>query len=198
MSFLLDDSASHSCVLSNFLFVVCTVSVFRPYNFVAESFIIDGINRAVGISFFTILLMGLVASLKASGLIYKLVQFAEQRSKNKLHAESWIAGVSTASVLLTTHSVVAILMVAEFANKTGERMKVLPIRRANILSLVVCAFPFLLPYFIPVILMANTTHVDPEFGLASVSPLEVGMNNFVAWGLFFMGIITIAFGYGRK
>jgi len=60
-------------------------------NMVAKSFIIDGINRAVGISFFTILLMGLVATLKASGLVNKLVAFAEQHSQTQKHAEGWIA-----------------------------------------------------------------------------------------------------------
>ena len=45
-----------------------------------------------------------------------LVHFAEQRSKTKKHAESWIAGTVGAAVLLTTHSIVAILTVAEFAN----------------------------------------------------------------------------------
>jgi len=152
-------------------------------NMVAKSFIIDGVNRAVGISFFTILLMGLVATLKASGLVNQLVEFAEKRSQTQKHAESWIAGTVGAAVLLTTHSVVAILMVSQFANKTGERMHILPQRRANILSLVVCVFPFLLPYFIPVILMANTTSAGAEFGVPAVAPLEAGLYNFVAWGL---------------
>ncbi len=167
-------------------------------NFTAKSFVIDGINRAVGISFFTILLMGLVATLKASGLVDRLVTFASGRSKTPQHAESWMAGTVGAAVLLTTHSVVAILMVAEFANKTGEQMGVSPKRRANILSMVVCIFPFLLPYFIPVILMANTTLAGEEFGIPPVAPLEAGLYNFVAWGLIGMVMIVILFGFGRK
>lgn len=167
-------------------------------NFVAKSFIIDGINRAVGISFFTILLMGLVATLKASGLVEKLVAFAERRSHTQQHAESWIAGTVWAAVMLTTHSIVAILMIAEFANTTGEKMNILPQRRANILSLVVCVFPFLLPYFIPVILMANTTTAGAEFNVPMVSPLEVGLHNFVAWGLLLMALLTLFFGYGKS
>jgi len=167
-------------------------------NFVAKSFIIDGINRAVGISFFTILLMGLVATLKASGLVDKLVNFASRHSKTQKHAEGWIAGTVAASVLLTTHSVVAILMVAEFSNKTGEEMQIPSQRRANILSLVVCVFPFLLPYFIPVILMANTTLSGKEFGVPALAPLEVGLYNFIAWALLGMTILVIFKGWGRK
>jgi Na+/H+ antiporter NhaC len=167
-------------------------------NFTAKSFIIDGINRAVGISFFTILLMGLVASLKASGLIERLVHFAEERSHSKTQGEAWIAGVVSAAVLLTTHSIVAILMVADFAQKTGSARDIGSLRRANILSMVVCVFPFLLPYFIPVILMANTTNTGADFNIPTVSPLQVGLYNFVAWGLGIMVLIAIIFGYGRK
>jgi len=167
-------------------------------NLTARSFVIDGINRAVGISFFTILLMGLVAALQASGLIERLVRFAESRSRTPRHAEAWIAGTVGAAVLLTTHSIVAILMVAEFANQTGERMGISPKRRANILSLVVCVFPFLLPYFIPVILMANTTASGEAYGIPAVAPLQAGLYNFLAWALGGMALLAVLLGYGRE
>ncbi len=160
-------------------------------NFTAKSFVIDGINRTVGISFFTILLMGLVATLKASGLIDRLVALAARRSNSARQAEGWIAAAGSAAVLLTTHSIVAILMVADFARKTGESQGIDPIRRANILSLVVCVFPFLLPYFIPVILMANTTNSGEPFGIASVAPLQAGLYNFISWGLAAVTIGTL-------
>ena len=100
--------------------------------------------------------------------------------------------------MLTTHSIVAILMVAEFANKTGEQMAIPAKRRANILSLVVCVFPFLLPYFIPVILMANATASGAEFGVPAVSPLQVGLHNFIAWALLGMTLAAVLGGFGRK
>ena len=167
-------------------------------NFTAKSFIIDGINRAVGISFFTILLMGLVATLKASGLINQLVVFAARHSKTAKHGEAWISGTVGAAVLLTTHSIVAILMVAEFSNRTGEKLGIQPIRRANLLSLVTCVFPFILPYFIPVILMANMTMAGEEFGVAPVSPLQVGVHNYLSWALLVITIIVVFFGLGRS
>ncbi len=166
-------------------------------NFAAKSFIIDGINRAVGLSIFTILLMGLVATLKASGLMDKLVDFAATRANTEKHAEGWIAGVMSIAVLLTTHSIVAILMVTDFTKKTGERLGVSSIRRANLLSLIACIFPFMLPYFIPVILMANMTNTGEEFGIPQVSPFEVGLHNFMSWGLLLMALITLLFGWGK-
>jgi Na+/H+ antiporter NhaC len=164
----------------------------------AKSFVIDGINRAVGISFFTILLMGMVATLQSSGLIDQLVEFASKRSKTPRQAEGWIAGTVGAAVLLTTHSIVAILMVADFATKTGEQSGIAPVRRSNILSLVTCVFPFLLPYFIPVILMANTTQSGSAFGIPAIAPLQAGLFNFVAWALLLVTILVVLFGYGRK
>lgn len=157
-------------------------------NFRAQSFIIEGINRATGISFFTILLMGLVETLKRSGLIDRLVKWTARHSHSPRQAESWIAAAGSMAVLLTTHSIVAILMVTDFTRQTGEKQGIDPIRRANILSMVVCVFPFLLPYFIPVILMANTTNSGKPFDIGAVSPLQAGLHNFISWGL---GFITI-------
>lgn len=167
-------------------------------NFVAKSFIIDGMNRAVGISFFTILLMGLVSTLTASGIMESIVAYADRASHSAKGAERWIAGMASAAVLLTTHSVVAILTISEFANRTGEKENLSPIRRSNIMSLVVCVFPFILPYFIPVILMANTTNTGEEFGIPTVNALQVGLHNFVAWGLAIMTVLSLMIGYGRK
>ena len=167
-------------------------------NFRATSFVIDGINRAVGISFFTILLLGLVSTIKASGIVDNIVSFAADRSKTRIAAEGWIAGATGIAVLLTTHSIVAILMVTEFVSKTGEQLDITNIRRANIMSLVTCFFPFVLPYFIPVILMANMTSSGTEFGIPQSSPLEIGLYNFVAWGLLVVLIITVGTGLGKE
>lgn len=166
-------------------------------NFVAKSFIIDGINRAVGLSIFTILLMGLVATLKASGLMDRLVEFAASRAHTVRQGEGWIVAVMSGAVLLTTHSIVAILMVTDFTKKTGGQLGVSKIRRANLLSLIACVFPFVGPYFIPVILMANMTNTGQEFDISSVSPLDVGLYNFMSWGLLLMALFTLIFGWGR-
>ncbi len=167
-------------------------------NFAAKSFVIDGINRAVGISIFTLLLMGLVATLKASGLMTRLIDFAAARAKTEKHAELWISSIISMAVLLTTHSIVAILMVTDFTKTTGEKFGISKTRRANLLSLIACIFPFLLPYFIPVILMANMTNTGREFGIEQVSPIAIGMHNCMSWGLLLVALATVLFGIGRQ
>lgn len=167
-------------------------------HFTAQSFLIDGIERAVGISFFTILLMGLVTALEASGLLHRLVDYASRRSRSVRSAETWIAGAVSGAVLLTCHSIVAILTVSEFARLTGEKMKIHPYRRANLLSLTVSTYPFILPYFIPVILTANTTLAGSDYGLPPVSPLQAGLHNFYSWMVLGVVAAMLVFGYGRK
>ncbi len=167
-------------------------------NFVAQSFIIEGINRSIGLSVFTILLMGLVGSLKASGLMEALIGYVQDNRTNSWQAEGWIAVLVGLAVLLTTHSVVAILMVAEFTNKTGKNWKISPVRRSNLLSIVVCIFPFLLPYFIPVILMSSMTNSGIDLGIPMVSPLQVGIHNFLAWTFIPVVGLMIFAGYGRE
>jgi Na+/H+ antiporter NhaC len=169
-----------------------------PDSFTARSFIIDGINRAVGISFFTILLLGLVATIKASGLLARLVSYSARHSVTLRQTETWISMSVGVVVLLTCHSIVAVLTVGEYAKQTGERVGIHPYRRANLLSLVVCTFPFLLPYFIPVILMANTTASGADYGIDPVSPLQAGLHNFFSAVLLLMVLLAVSLGYGRR
>jgi len=164
----------------------------------ANSFIIDGINRAVGISFFTILLMGLVSSVKASGLLERLANFSADKIASARQAEGWILGSVGLIVLVTAHSIVAILTASEFVRQAGEQMNINKYRRANLMGLVVCTFPFILPYFIPVILMSNATLAGADFNISAISPLEVGLHNFFSWSLMLVTLFAVITGYGRS
>jgi len=164
----------------------------------ARSFLIDGIERAAGISFFTILLMGLVAVLESAGLLEKLVEFARRRSRSPRAAESWIVGAVSGAVLVTCHSIVAILTVGEFARRTGERLGIGPYRRAHLLSLTVSTYPFILPYFIPVILAANTTLSGGDYGIPPVSPLQAGLHNLYSWALVVVVGLMLGLGWGGR
>ena len=167
-------------------------------NFRATSFIIDGMNRAVGISFFTILLMGLMASVKASGLLEKLADISSKKIDSARQAESWISGSVGLVVLVVPHSVVAVLTAAEFVRQAGEQMQINKYRRANLMGLVVCTFPFILPYYIPVILTSNATMSGADFGIASVNPLDVGLYNFFSWSLMLVTVFIVISGLGRN
>ncbi len=102
------------------------------------------------------------------------------------------------AVLLTTHSVVAILAVGDYARRAGEAAGVPAYRRANLLDLAVCTWPFLLPYFLPTILMSAATASGEATGMPRVSAFDVGICNFYSWSLLGMLAVAIGGGYGRE
>lgn len=167
-------------------------------HFIARGLILDGMQRAVGVAIFTLLLIGLVATLKATELMERLIQFARRHTNHARDAEFWIFASVSAAVLLTTHSVVAMLTVGDFAKETGERMGLSAYRRANLLDMTVCTYPFALPYFIPTILAASATSSGADFGMPKLSPWTVGIHNAYSILLFVVVIAAIVTGYGRK
>ena len=169
----------------------------EPGSFAAKSLIIDGLERGVGVSVFTLLLVGLVAGLEASGTLARLVGRASTGPARPARAEVRLIGVVMAAVLVTTHSVVAILAVGDYARRAGEAAGLGGYRRANLLDLAVCTWPFLLPYFLPTILMSGATASGAEAGLPRISALDAGLWNVYSWGLLGMLAIAVGTGYGR-
>lgn len=165
--------------------------------FSARGLLIDGLERGVGVSVFTLLLMGLVATLEASGLLRRLIAGTRTVARDARRAEVLIVAALSAAVLLTTHSVVAILTAGPLAKEAGERAGIGPYRRANLLDLTACTWPFLFPYFIPTILAASTTASGEAAGLPRLSPFVVGAANFYSWGLVVMLAIAVITGFGR-
>jgi len=164
--------------------------------FSAKGLVIDGVERAVGVSIFTILLMALVAGLEASGLLGRWMTAAGRRVRSARGAEFTIFGLTSACVLLTTHAVVAILTVGDATRRLGERFDVGANRRANLLDLTVSTYPFLLPWFIPTVLAAGMTGQGD--GVVRLAVTQVGLFNFHSWALLMIALIAIATGWGRR
>jgi Na+/H+ antiporter NhaC len=170
----------------------------EPGAFGATGVILDGFNRAIGVSVFTLLLMALVGTIQATDLLTRLVRAVERRATSARGAEGWIVGTVSAAVLLTTHSVVAVLMTGPFAKETGERHGLGAYRRANLLDLTVCTWPFVLPWFLPTILASGATREAAALGMPAVSPLDVGLHNTYAWALVVVIVLAVSTGYGRR
>ncbi|NIM00112.1 MAG: hypothetical protein GTN89_04235 [Acidobacteria bacterium] len=164
--------------------------------FTAKGLIVSGVERAVGVSVFTILLMALVAGLEASGLLERWMTTAGRRVRSARGAELSIFGITSACVLLTTHAVVAILTVGGVARRLGERFAVGANRRANLLDLTVSTYPFVLPWFIPTVLAAGMT--GQAEGVPRLAVTQVGLFNFHSWALFAIALIAMITGWGRR
>ncbi len=170
----------------------------NPEGFAAGGLVVEGIERALGISVFTLLLMGLVAGIEASGLLDRLVGAANRSARSQRGAEAWIFAAVSGAVMLTTHSVVAILAVGTFARQTGEQLGVAPTRRANLLDTTVCTYPFLFPWFIPTVLAASLTAGGSTNGMPRLSALQIGMANLHSWVLLAIVLLAVFGGYGRN
>ena len=170
---------------------------FESGSFTARSLIIDGLERGAGVSVFTLLLVALVSAFEASGALTRLTS-PSTRITSAARAESWIVATVSAAVLLTTHSVVAILAVGPFARTTGIRAGIGPYRRANLLDLTVCTWPFLLPYFLPTILSSNATQSGASLGMPRISAFDAGIHNVYSWGLLVIVVLAVSTGVGRS
>jgi len=164
--------------------------------FIARGIILSGMERSVGIVVFTLLLMGVVGGVEASGLLDRVIERIREWATTPRSTEWSIFGAISAAVLLTTHSVVAILAVGRLAKDTGEAAGIGPERRSNILDVTVCTYPFLFPFFIPTILAANLTAGDPG-GTTRVDAWSAGLHNFHSWALLVVLLFSLASGWGR-
>jgi Na+/H+ antiporter NhaC len=166
--------------------------------FAAGGLVLDGMQRGVGVSLFTILLMGLVAGLEGAGIMERLVGAATRGATSATQVEWRIFATISAAVVLTTHAAVAILAVGRFTKEAGQAFGLSPYRRANILDITVCTYPFLFPFFIPTILAASTTAGYEAFGMPRLSPWTIGLHNVHSWALLAVILLAIGTGWGRK
>jgi len=165
--------------------------------FSASGLILDGMQRGVGVSVFTILLMGLVAGLEGAGLVERMVRAATRRAASAAQGEWRIFATVSAAVILTTHAAVAILSVGELTRDVGEELGLSAYRRANLLDVTVCTYPFLFPFFIPTILASSTTAGLEGFGMPRLSAWSVGLHNAHSWALLLVILAAMATGWGR-
>ena len=167
-------------------------------SFGAKGLLVSGIEKSLGVSVFTLLLMGLVGTIEAAGVVDRLVAGAGRRARSTAAAERWIFATVSGAAFLTTHSTVAILTAGGFARQLGERFQLSPYRRANLLDTTVCSWPHIIPWFIPAILTASTTTAGEEFGMPRLSALQVGLANIHSWCLLAIMLAAVLFGYGRE
>jgi Na+/H+ antiporter NhaC len=166
--------------------------------FGATGIIVDGVNRSLGVTVFTILLMGLVGTVQASGLLERLLATPLGGARSAARTEWLSVGLVSAAVMLTTHSVVAVLAVGPVVRDLGARAGISAYRRANLLDLTVCIWPFLLPWFLPTILASGATNLGTDALLPRLSPFVIGMHNTYAWALLIAVPLAILTGYGRS
>ena len=165
--------------------------------FRAQGLILDGIEGAVGIVVFTILLMGIVGAVQEAGMLDRIVRGWRPDAEGPRGTELGIFGITSVAVIVTTHSVMAILAVGDLVRRAGRRARIGRFRRANLLDMTVCTYPFLLPFFIPTILASSATAAGEAYGVPRVSALGAGLANPYSWALLGVMLLAIFTGLGR-
>lgn len=165
--------------------------------FRARGLILDGMEGAVGIVVFTILLMGIVGAVQEAGMLDRVVRGWRADAAAPRRTELGIFGITSVAVIVTTHSVMAILAVGDLVRRAGRRAGIGRFRRANLLDMTVCTYPFLLPFFIPTILASSATAAGEAYGVPRVSALEAGLANPYSWALLGVMLLAILTGLGR-
>lgn len=169
-----------------------------PGSVSATSVVIDGLERGVGVSVFTLLLVGLVNAIDASGVVARATAWRDGGAAGIAAVEARVVAMLSLAIILTTHSVVAILAVGPYVAEIAGRRGVPAYRRTNLLDLTACTWPFLLPFFLPTILASSATASGTAVGLPRISPLDAGLWNAYSWALVLMIVIAVGTGYGRR
>jgi len=163
----------------------------------AGGIILEGMQGGIAVSIFTILLLGLIYSLQRAGVIKRLIDWASRVIKSIKQADFIIMLSTLITNLLTAHNTVSIVSLGEFARQTGEKFKIHPYRRANILDVAANTFQHIVPYMTTVIIASAYTSFGEKYGAPKIAPLTIGLNNYNSWMLLLILIIFIFTGYGH-
>jgi len=91
----------------------------------------------------------------------------------------------------------AILAVGDLVRRSGRAAGIGRLRRANLLDITVCTYPFRLPFVIPTILASAATAGGEAYGVPRVSALAAGLSNPYSWALLGIVVLAILTGMGR-
>lgn len=171
---------------------------FDQDNYTAKSILIDGMNRGVGISIFSILLMGSV------NVVRHRIQhaFSENALKSRLSApvgEALIALIIVGVNSVLAHNTVTILATQEPIRSLRARAGLTGLRTAQIVDLAGNTVMHMLPYMVTVLVAVAFAAKDlGAYGLEKINPVQVGFSNFHSISLIGVLILVIASGLWRR
>ena len=173
----------------------------------AEGLILDGLNRGVGVSIFTLLLMGLVSFVISAGVMPRLIDwFSSAMNRVSRTTPGRTRLVETCFVLLTlaansvlSNNAVTIVSIGEVVRRLGRRFGISGVRTANILDVTSSTITSIFPYMIPVIVAAGVASPFLSmYELDGLSTLRIGLHVFHSWMLLIVIFVAVLSGYGSR
>ncbi len=167
-----------------------------PENFTAKSIIIDGMKKGVGISIFSILLIGLVTFVLATGIIDNFINLITVKVKNKSLGELLIGLIIVITNTLLAHNTITIMSLGAIVKKIGDKLNINGYRIANIIDIAGNTVMHIFPYMITVILATSIANGIIED--QTLNPFIAGLHNFHSIFLFIVLVVVSITGIWRE
>jgi len=164
-------------------------------NFSANSIIIDGMKKGVGISVFSILLIGLVSFILDSGLIEKLIKLITHKVKSKSIGEIVIVAMTILFNSFLAHNTITIMSIGAVVKRISENLKINGYRSANLMDISGNTVMHIFPYMITVIL---ATSIANDLNPYTLNPFQAGLHNYHSIFLLVVAIIVSISGVWRR
>ncbi len=160
----------------------------------------DGISGVVGAIIFVLLLLGITQVVSDSGLMERLLVFL-QRAVIKTVRQSEMAIIWITiliSIPVSANAPAELLVGPTLVRPLGERFKLAPARRANLMDCAVCSVFYMLPWHLAVMVwhhqieLAATQHdlPLPEIGIAFYNPYS--------WAILAVILFSAYTGWNRR
>ncbi len=160
----------------------------------------DGINGVVGAVIFAILILAVTQILVESGIMHRILQFAEKAIVRTVRqAELFIIGITIlASIPISANAPAELLVGPSLVRPMGEKFDLAPARRANLMDCAVCTLFFTLPWHIAVAAWYGVVVSSSEaYGITPPS-VSIALYNPYSWTLLAVLLFSAYTGWNRK
>ncbi len=160
----------------------------------------QGISGVSGAIIFTLLVLAITEILVCTGVMDALLHsLSKTIIKTVKQAELAIVTISIlASIPIAANAPAILLVGPSFVKPLGEKFKLAPARRANLMDCSVCTLFFILPWHIAVIVWYSTlTNIANSWQLP-LPPITAAVYNPYCWALLLVLGFSILTGWNRK
>lgn len=167
---------------------------------ISTGIIQNGVNGVVGAIIFALLILAVTQVLVESGIMGKILKFAEHFIINTVRqAELSIVGVTIlASIPISANAPAELLVGPSLVKPIGAKFNLAPARKANLMDCAVCTVFFILPWHIAVAVWYAAVVSSSEAFHIMAPPITTALYNPYSWSLFAVLLFSAITGWNRK
>lgn len=177
-------------------------ALFMVKNGAISGAIPSGVAGMTTVSILLIMVVAMGNILVKSGCMDDAVNILNEKIiKSPAGAELAIFTLASVfGILIAAINTIANICVAPFVNAIGRKHGLHPYRRANILAMVICSFPFFLPFGGCVLLLLGglSSVQDTYTFLPTLKPTDMMFTAFYCWVIWGISLLSCVLGWGRS